>query len=213
MLGAESAVVPAISFGDVGTGLYRVAPSQLGVALGGAAQFTFTAAGLEGPATGVASADNRYSTNAGVVAYVTAALAEIASTASLYKNPHTLAGTASEVGSTWTVDPNAPAVGTSVTATTNGRLTANADGVYRVDLSCSVSLAAGVTSIMGIRKNGSALAGSAQQTVSSIDGGLVPFSSSVLVSLNSTDYVSLYAYAPSGVGTLYNAQFIMQRIA
>ena len=206
-----SAAKPGVGFtSENTTGFWRVAGGQVGLSLGGTNRYIFDTVGISSPTVPFSSANRTYCAN---LATLDEALAEIASTASLHKDPHTLAGTASEVGSTWTVNPNAPAVGTSVTATTNGRLTANADGVYRVDLSCSVSLAAGVTSIMGIRKNGSALAGSAQQTVSSTDGGLVPFSSSVLVSLNSTDYVSLYAYAPSGVGTLYNAQFLMQRIA
>lgn len=206
-----SASLPAVCFDTAqNDGFWSIANAQLGLSLDGTNRYIFDTVGISSPTVPFSSVNRTYCPN---LATLDEALAEIASTASLHKNPHTLAGTVSEVGSTWTVNPNAPAVGTSVTATTNGRLTANADGVYRVDLSCSVSLAAGVSSIMGIRKNGSALAGSAQQTVSSIDGGLVPFSSSVLVSLNSTDYVSLYAYAPSGVGTLYNAQFLMQRIA
>lgn len=69
-----SAVAPAYSFQSAaGSGLWSNGGAQVGLAVDGTNHFTFTASGLEGPATGVSSADNRYSTNAGVKSYVDAA--------------------------------------------------------------------------------------------------------------------------------------------
>ena len=227
-----SQTVPAFTFtGDTTTGIYQNGGASIGFTVGGTERGYFTPGGIlqlvNGIAlNGTASADLAAatvvniptvtpSTDSSTKAASTAFVRNQWHTASLHKDPHTLAGTASEVGATWTVNPNAPAVGTDVTATSDGRLTANANGVYRVDLSCSVYLAASSSSFIGLRKNGSALTGSALETVSNpaVNAILTPFSSSVLVSLNSGQYVSLYAHASAGSGTLYNAQFLMQRIA
>ena len=230
--GGGSQTTPTYTFvDDPDTGIYQNGGASIGFTVNGTERGYFRPDGglqlINGVELGAAATANLASaasvtvptvtpsTDSSTKAASTAFVRNQWHTASLHKDPHTLAGTASEVGATWTVNPNAPAVGTDVTATSDGRLTANATGVYRVDLSCSVLLAASSSSFIGLRKNGSALTGSALETISNPTAStlVTPFSSSVLVSLNAGQYVSLYAHASVGSGTLYNAQFLMQRIA
>lgn len=207
-----SAASPGVCFGnEYNTGIHRLATAQVGLSLAGTNCFTFTASGLEGPATGVASGDNRYSTNAGVVA----ALTEIASYDTLYNSAENLpVGAAAEIGG-WSTATNATAKYSEVTGATDGHMTVATTGTYRIDFFANFATTGFESPVVELRKNGSALTCPvyAKVTVHVTENTTDNASLSVLVDATAADYFSLYS---SGVVTdavfMTNAHFTVQRV-
>lgn len=207
---AGSQSTPSYTFsGDLSTGIYRVSAGQVGLSLGGTNQYTFTASGLTGPATAVSTDDLQYASNRGVLD----AIKKIASFASLTNTVEilTYSAGATEIGG-WTAGPSAYS---EVTAATNGRLTANTTGTYRLDVIGGVS-AMGVTDILvEARVDGASLSPPVYALPAVVvNGNEYSISTSVILALTAGSYVSLYRNLNTVTdGILSNARMSLQRIA